>query len=174
MHLDDVLTELVEHSGDRLLRVAYQLTHDAAAAQDLAQEALLRVYQSVRIRGLAPEDWYAYLRRAVINEYVRTRRLRRTTSAGRWPDMTTRRRVRLICSALVSALNRLPTRPSTHGCSGPPGPSGAFEIFFSYPEGPPVLVSILIGCHPAIGNGDLHVTSASSVMPVVRQLLNPR
>ena len=37
MHLDDVLTELVEHSGDRLLRVAYQLTHDAAAAQDLVQ-----------------------------------------------------------------------------------------------------------------------------------------
>jgi DNA-directed RNA polymerase specialized sigma24 family protein len=27
--------------------VAYQLTHDAAAAQDLVQEALLRVYQSV-------------------------------------------------------------------------------------------------------------------------------
>jgi DNA-directed RNA polymerase specialized sigma24 family protein len=42
MHLDDVLTELVEHCGDRLLRVAYQLTHDAAAAQDLVQEALLR------------------------------------------------------------------------------------------------------------------------------------
>ena len=35
MHLNDVLTELVEQSGDRLLRVAYQLTHDAAAAQDL-------------------------------------------------------------------------------------------------------------------------------------------
>jgi DNA-directed RNA polymerase specialized sigma24 family protein len=52
MHLDDVLTELVEHCGDRLLRVAYQLTHDAAAAQDLVQEALLRVYQSVRHRGL--------------------------------------------------------------------------------------------------------------------------
>jgi RNA polymerase sigma-70 factor (ECF subfamily) len=64
VHLDDVLTELVEHCGDRLLRVAYQLTHDAAAAQDLVQEALLRVYQSVRHRGLAPKDWYAYLRRA--------------------------------------------------------------------------------------------------------------
>ncbi|HEY3647104.1 MAG TPA: sigma factor-like helix-turn-helix DNA-binding protein, partial [Streptosporangiaceae bacterium] len=37
------------------------------------------VYQSVRHRGLAPEDWYAYLRRAVINEYVRTRRLRSST-----------------------------------------------------------------------------------------------
>ena len=47
MHLDDVVTELVEQCGDRLLRVAYQLTHDAPAAQDLVQEALLRVYQSV-------------------------------------------------------------------------------------------------------------------------------
>src|SRR5581483_6235731 len=79
MHLDDVLTELVTDSGDRLLRVAYQLTHDRGAAQDLVQDALLRVYQSVRHRGLAPEDWYAYLRRAVINEYVRTRRLRSST-----------------------------------------------------------------------------------------------
>jgi hypothetical protein len=75
--------------------------------------------------------------------------------------------------ALVSALNRLPTRPSTLGCSGTPGPSGAYELFFSYPEGPPVLVSILIGCHPAIGNGDLQANSASSVIPVVRQLLKP-
>jgi hypothetical protein len=66
MHLDDVLTELVEHSGDRLLRVAYQLTHDAAAAEDLVQEALLRVYQSVRHRGLAPEDWYAAVAAVVV------------------------------------------------------------------------------------------------------------
>jgi RNA polymerase sigma-70 factor (sigma-E family) len=79
MHLDDVLTELVEHSGDRLLPVAYQLTHDRAAAQDLVQEALLRVYRSVRRHGRTPDDWYAYLRRAVINEYVRTRRLRSST-----------------------------------------------------------------------------------------------
>ena len=61
MHLDDVLTELVEHSGDRLLRVAYQLTHDAAAAQDLVQEALLRVYRSVRRRGLTPSRWAALI-----------------------------------------------------------------------------------------------------------------
>ncbi|HEX9359750.1 MAG TPA: sigma-70 family RNA polymerase sigma factor [Streptosporangiaceae bacterium] len=79
MHLDDVLTELVAHSGDRLLRLAYQLTHDRAAAQDVVQEALLRVYGSVRRRGRTPEDWYSYLRRAVINEYVRTRRLRSST-----------------------------------------------------------------------------------------------
>jgi len=74
--LDDALAELVTHSGDRLLRVAYQLTHDRAAAQDLVQDALLQVYRSMRRRGLPPEDWYAYLRRAVINEYLRARRLR--------------------------------------------------------------------------------------------------
>jgi hypothetical protein len=75
---------------------------------------------------------------------------------------------------LVSALNRLPTRPSTHSCSGTPGPSAAYQIFFSYPVGPPVLVSILVGCHPAIDNDDLQATSASSVIQVIRQLLNPR
>lgn len=76
MELDDALADLVACSGDRLLRVGYQLTHDRAAAQDLVQDALLRVYGSVRRNGRAPEDWYAYLRRAVVNEYVRTRRLR--------------------------------------------------------------------------------------------------
>jgi len=75
--------------------------------------------------------------------------------------------------ALVSALNRLPTRPSTHSCSGTPAPSGFYRIFFSYSEGPPVLVSILIGCHPAIDNDGLQATSASSVVPVIRQLLKP-
>jgi len=75
---------------------------------------------------------------------------------------------------LVSALNRLPTRPSTHSCSGTPGPSSAYQIFFSYPVGPPVLVSILVGCHPAIDNDDLQATSASGVIQVIRQLLTPR
>lgn len=76
MALDDELAELVARSGDRLLRVAYQLTHERAAAQDLVQDALLRVYRSLRRRSVAPDDWYAYLRRAVVNEYVRTRRAR--------------------------------------------------------------------------------------------------
>jgi RNA polymerase sigma-70 factor (sigma-E family) len=78
MDLDDALTDLIARSGDRLLRVGYQLTHDRAAAQDLMQDALLRVYGSARRRGAAPDDWYAYLRRAVINEYLRNRRLRRS------------------------------------------------------------------------------------------------
>lgn len=35
MDLDDALAEVAAHSGDRLLRVAYQLTHDRVAAQVL-------------------------------------------------------------------------------------------------------------------------------------------
>src|SRR6266498_4051157 len=69
MDLDDALAELVAHSGDRLLRVAYQLTHDRVAAQDLVQEALLRVYRSMTRRGAAPHDWYAYLRPALVLRY---------------------------------------------------------------------------------------------------------
>ena len=64
--------------------------------------------------------------------------------------------------------------PLNPGCPGTPGPSAAYQIFFSYPEGPPVLVSILVGCHPAIDNNGLQANSASSVIPVIRQLLNPR
>jgi hypothetical protein len=73
--------------------------------------------------------------------------------------------------ALVSALNRLPARSSTRSCSGSPGPSTSYQVFFSYPEGPPVMVTILVGCHPAIDNLDLQSDNASSVMPVIQQLL---
>ena len=75
MDLDEALADVVARSGDRLLRVAYQPTHDRVAAQDVVQEALLRVYRSVVRRGVAPPDSYAYLRRAVVNEYLRIVRL---------------------------------------------------------------------------------------------------
>jgi len=88
MDLDEALTVVVARDGDRLLRVGFQLTHDRAAAQDLVQEALLRVYSTVRRGGREPRDWYAYLRRAVINEFLRTRRLRSGTEvvADRVPE----------------------------------------------------------------------------------------
>ena len=73
---------------------------------------------------------------------------------------------------LVSALNRLPTRPSTGSCSGTPEPSAPeYQLMFSYPEGPPVMVSILIGCHPEIDNLALQSNSASSILPLIQQLL---
>lgn len=79
MEVDEELGSLVAESGDRLLRVAYQLTHERAAAQDLVQEAIVRVYGSIRRRHRSPDDLYAYLRRAVLNEFLRTRRLRSST-----------------------------------------------------------------------------------------------
>jgi hypothetical protein len=63
---------------------------------------------------------------------------------------------------LVSALNRLPTRPSTRSCSASPSPASGYQLQFSYPEGPPVLVSVLSGCHPAIDNLDLRSGRAES------------
>ena len=64
MDLDDALAELVAQSGDRLLRVAYQLTHDPAAAQDLVQDALAaqlnrqpRAPSQTREKFLLAERW---------------------------------------------------------------------------------------------------------------------
>ncbi len=74
--------------------------------------------------------------------------------------------------SLVSALNRLPTRPSTRSCAPTPTPSAPeYQLLFSYPEGPPVLVSILSGCHPEIDNLDLQSDGASSILPAIQQLL---
>jgi hypothetical protein len=76
---------------------------------------------------------------------------------------------------LLSALNRLPTRPSTRSCSPSPRPSAPkYQLLFSYPEGPPVSVFITSGCHPEIDNLDLQSSSASSILPVIQQLLKPK
>jgi hypothetical protein len=76
---------------------------------------------------------------------------------------------------LVSALNRLPTRPSTQGCSpSQPGPVPTYRLLFSYPQGPPVSVGITSGCHPEIDNLDLQSDSANSILPIIQQLLKPK
>ena len=40
MDLDQAMTDLLENSGGRLLRLAYQLSHDRSTAEDLVQQAL--------------------------------------------------------------------------------------------------------------------------------------
>lgn len=64
----------VRARGPALLRVAFQLTHHRADAEDVVQAALVRVFASVRRRGFVPDDLSAYLRRAVVNEFLRGRR----------------------------------------------------------------------------------------------------
>jgi RNA polymerase sigma-70 factor (sigma-E family) len=89
MQLDEVVAELMETSGDRLLRLAYQLSHDRATAEDLVQEALTRVYGSWLRRTPSVENAEAYVRRAVVNEYLRRRRLRAASEVvtDRVPDV---------------------------------------------------------------------------------------
>lgn len=77
--------------------------------------------------------------------------------------------------SLVTTLNSLPTRLSTRGCSEAPGPSGPFyRLLFSYRQGPPVEVTVLGGCDPAIDNLSLQAVSASRIVPIIRQLLGKR
>ena len=74
--------------------------------------------------------------------------------------------------ALTTALNALPTRPSTQACTGGPGPAPQFyELLFSYPQGPPVLVTVVASCHPAIDNSGLQSPSASTIVPIIQRLL---
>jgi DNA-directed RNA polymerase specialized sigma24 family protein len=81
MDPDQTLADLMHTAGDRLLRLAYQLTHDRASAEDVVQEALMQVCRSWRRRAPDVAHAEAYVRRAVINEYLRRRR-----GLARWPD----------------------------------------------------------------------------------------
>jgi hypothetical protein len=107
VQLDDVLTELVADSGDRLLRVAYQLTHDRVAAQDLAQLWAVLGELSERQRAVLVLRYYEGLAHPAL-------------------------------------------------------------------DGPLVSIDIAIGCYPEVGNTDLQSHSASSVLPVIQELLKAK
>ncbi|HEV2886914.1 MAG TPA: sigma-70 family RNA polymerase sigma factor [Jatrophihabitans sp.] len=79
MGLDDAVSALVRERGKHLVRVAYQLTHDRNAAEDIVQEALYQVCRSWSTRSGQPDRLEAYVRRAMINEFLK-RRARRANS----------------------------------------------------------------------------------------------
>ena len=70
--------EFVAARQQRLLRIAFLLTRDHHRAEDLLQDAFLKVYRRWRHEGL-PEHSEAYIRRVMVNTYISTRRLRRST-----------------------------------------------------------------------------------------------
>jgi hypothetical protein len=77
--------------------------------------------------------------------------------------------------AVARALDRLPTRPSSGFCSSSPKSSAPmYQLLFSYPEGPLVSVYVSAGCHPEVGGLDLQSASASTVMPIIQQLLEAK
>ena len=161
MDLDEALADVVARSGDRLLRVAYQLTHDRVAAQDVVQGALLRVYRSVIRRGVAPQDTYAYLRRAVVNEYLRVGRLHSSAEV-----VTDRRPERPVASSpedqiadraqLWAALGALSARQR------------AVLVLRYYEDLPDHQIAALLGCREASVR-----SLASRGLTVMRQLAVP-
>jgi RNA polymerase sigma factor (sigma-70 family) len=65
--------ELLTARGGALRSYAYLLTGDTAAASDLVQDALLRVFSRLRV-GSDVVQLESYVRRAMLNQYVDSRR----------------------------------------------------------------------------------------------------
>ncbi|WP_258724126.1 RNA polymerase sigma factor [Cellulomonas sp. NS3] len=74
---DQVLVNLVRARGEALTRYAYVYTGDMAAAQDLVQDALVKVFVRSRTRS-EPEALEAYVRRVIATTYIDGYRRRRT------------------------------------------------------------------------------------------------
>ncbi|MEV0287430.1 MULTISPECIES: sigma-70 family RNA polymerase sigma factor [unclassified Kribbella] len=74
--------ELLAVRGASLRAYAYLLTGESAAAADLVQDALLRVFSRLRVRGDV-EQLEGYVRRAMLNQYVDGRRRARWWNANR-------------------------------------------------------------------------------------------
>jgi hypothetical protein len=72
---------------------------------------------------------------------------------------------------LVSALNALPTRVSTRGCSMTTRHGPTYRLLFSYRQGPAVQVNIEGNCVPQVDNLGLQSDSAGTIVPIIERLL---
>ena len=73
---------------------------------------------------------------------------------------------------LEAALNALPARTSTWGCSSkPPFHGQNYQLEFAYPRGPAVQVRVSPHCYPAIDNLSLQAYSAKTILPIIERLL---
>jgi RNA polymerase sigma-70 factor (sigma-E family) len=85
----DEFEGFVTEASMSLLRTAYLLVNDLGEAEDLVQEALLRVSRSwPRVRSM--DHPLAYARRVLVNQAIdqsdRRRRRRQVVSLDRWPE----------------------------------------------------------------------------------------
>jgi len=72
---------------------------------------------------------------------------------------------------LIDALNALHTKPTTSECDEDRNESIYYELLVHYAQGPAVAVYIDPHCTPAIDNHSLQASDASSVTPLLQQLL---
>lgn len=73
---DEVLADLSRSRGGALTRYAFLLTGDVGAAQDLVQDAFVKVFARMRT-GFAPDAAEAYVRQAILTLYIDGYRRRR-------------------------------------------------------------------------------------------------
>jgi RNA polymerase sigma-70 factor (sigma-E family) len=115
----DVLADLYRAESGRAVNLAYLLTGDRALAEDLVQEAFVRV--ASRLREVDPAAFGAYLRRTVVNltrSHFRHARVQRRYADRVEADAAMRREAAESSSAadagtsdeLWSALRSLPAR----------------------------------------------------------------
>jgi len=74
---DTALVDLVRDRGEALVRYAFLLTGDVTAAQDVVQDALVKVFVRLRARP-QPEFLEAYVRRTIVTLYIDGYRRRRS------------------------------------------------------------------------------------------------
>lgn len=88
----------------------------------------------------------------------------------------TQRTETLGVDSLASALGALPASASKYQfvCKPLGPPSTWYTLLFGYVEGPPVVVSVEVGCTPAIDNGSLQANDATTVLPLIHKLLRQR
>jgi len=72
---EDVVTALVAERGESLTRYAYFISGSADDAADLVQDALVKTFGRVR-NGFTVASAEAYVRRAILNTHLDTRRRR--------------------------------------------------------------------------------------------------
>ena len=86
---EERLAELYESKASACLRLAYLMTGDAEASEDILQDAFVRCFATLRDRG-NPARLDAYLRRSIVNlSHDRHRKLRtmRDHAARSTPDV---------------------------------------------------------------------------------------
>ncbi|MGI8417024.1 MAG: RNA polymerase sigma factor [Nakamurella sp.] len=64
------LTQALSEHGSALTLFAYQLTHDQCAAEDLVQEAALRVLKYRKATDLPVSNPTAYLRKVIVRAFL--------------------------------------------------------------------------------------------------------
>lgn len=74
---DRLLADLARDRGTALTRYAFLLTGNSAAAQDLVQDAFVKVFARSR-RGFAPDVAEAYVRQTILTLYIDGYRRRRS------------------------------------------------------------------------------------------------